>query len=261
MTLNDKLWVAARSVLPSPALFLFAFIIMLTGAKGEVIVDDPERYFPFDIGRQWTYTGVIADQIQHVSDYTNTAIIKGKTKKRGTPVVVLWESNQSGREMVESYLAKDATGITYFGSKPMTDFEMQLIPYPVIPFPIVLGKRFVQLEKTGVTYDLDLDHDGVKEKANILADLTAVSMETISTSAGTFQDAIKFEGKMTVWIQLSKDKRKIAVVGTTTHWFAKDVGMVKQIEKMVFPEGISDTTVETITTEILTDYSKPKSPA
>ncbi|MEK7702741.1 MAG: hypothetical protein AAB317_02115 [Nitrospirota bacterium] len=240
---------------------LLAFSFSLTGAKGETLVDAPERYFPMDIGLQWTYRGVISDAIQHVSDYTNTAIIKGKTKKRGTPTFVFWESNQSGRTPAESYIAKDKTGITYFGASPTTDFETQLIPYQAIRFPIVLGEKVIQVEKNNLLYDLDLDFDGVKERANIVSDLTAVAIEPISTDAGLFGDTIRFQGKMTIWIRMSKDKKKVAVVGTTTYWFAKDVGMVKQIEKMVFPEGVLDTPSEIITTETLSDYSKPKSPA
>ena len=238
---------------------LFIALAPLAGDKDAALFLESERYFPDDIGLQWTYSGSVAEQIQRVSDYTNTAIVKGKTKKRGIPVVVFWESNQSNRGAVESYLSKDKEGITYFGGNPTTDFETQIVPYRVIQFPIVLGKTVLQIEKRNLTYDLDLDHDGVKEKADTRAEVAAVTVETVFTPAGTFRDTIKFQGTMTVWVTLSRDKRRVPIVATTVHWFAKDVGMVKQIEKLDFSEGIDGAPSGTIRTEILTEYIKPKS--
>lgn len=240
----------------APLLFIPA-----VGAKDAELILDSERYFPDDIGLQWTYSGSVAEQIQSVSDYTNTAIVKGKTKKSGVPVVIFWESNQSNRGQAESYLARDKEGITYYGGKPTTDFETQLIPFRAIRFPIVLGKKEIQVEKRDLIYDVDLDGDGVKEKADARAVVTAVAIETVFTPAGTFRDTIKFQGAMTVWVTLSKDKKRVPIIGTTTHWFAKDVGMVKQIEKLEFPEGLDRVPTGTMTTEVLTDYTKPKSPA
>ncbi|MBI3358597.1 MAG: hypothetical protein HY037_03280 [Nitrospirae bacterium] len=242
-------------------LLIVILVTPIAGANKEAPILDSERYFPDDIGLQWTYSGSVADQIQRVSDYTNTAIVKGKTQKRGVPVVVFWESNQSNRGQAESYLSKNKEGITYFGGNPTTDFETQLVPYRVIQFPIVLGKTVVQVEKRNLTYDLDIDHDGVREKADTRAEVAAVAIETVSTPAGTFRDTIKFQGTMTVWITLSRDKKRMPIVDTTTHWFAKDVGMVKQIEKLTFPEEMAGAPTGTITTEVLTEYSKPKSPA
>jgi hypothetical protein len=245
---------------PLSVVLLLLAVIGLTGAKEEKIIRDSDRYFPMNIGLQWTYSGSVSDQMQQVSEYTNTAVIKGRTKKRETPVVVIWESNPSDRGVRETYFLKDKEGLTYFGGSPTTDFEAQLIPYKAMPFPIVLGKTVVQIEKTGLTYDVDLDHDGIEEKADTRSEITATAIETITTPAGTFQDTIRFQGKMTVWIKMSRDQKRAAVVSTTTHWFAKDVGMVKQIEKIAFPEGIANAPGNTITTEILSDYSKPVSP-
>jgi len=238
----------------------FITLAAFAEAKEAGLILDAERYFPDAIGLQWTYSGSVAEHIQRVSDYTNTVVVKGKTNKRGVPAVVFWESNQSNRGQAESYLSKDKEGIVYYGGNPTTDFETQLVPYRVIRFPIVLGKKYMQVEKRNLTYDLDLDHDDVKEKTDTIAEVTAVSVETVSTPAGTFRDTIKFQGTMTVWVTLSNDKKRVPIIATTTHWFAKDVGMVKQIEKLEFPEELDSAPSGTITTEVLTEYVKPKSP-
>ena len=230
-------------------------LVSFAGAKETAFFADSERYFPDDVGLQWTYSGSVAQQIQSVSDYTNTVVVKGNTKKMGVPVVIVWESNQSNRGQAESYLSRDKEGIVYYGGKPTTDFETQLIPFRAILFPIVLGQKNVQVEKGNLTYDLDLDNDGVQEKANAIAEVTAVALEAVATPAGTFHDTIKFQGTMTVWVTLSKDKKRVSIIGRTTHWFAKDVGLVKQIEKLEFPEGLKGVPSGTMTTEVLTEYS------
>ncbi len=237
---------------------LAGVVAPMAGAKDTTLILESERYFPDDIGLQWTYSGSVAEQIQSVSDYTNTVIVKGRTKKMGTPAVIFWESNQSNRGQAESYISRNKEGITYLGGKPTTDFEAQLIPFMAIRFPIVLGKKELQVEKRNLIYDLDLDRDGVKEKANVIAEVTAVALETVFTPAGVFRDTIKFQGTMSVWVTMSRDKKQLPIIGKTMHWFAKDVGMVKQIEKLEFPEGLDGMPSGTITTEVLTEYVKPK---
>ncbi len=239
--------------------FLIALTVFVGATHAAPLISESERYFPDGIGLQWTYSGSVAEHIQRVSDYTNTVITKGRTKKSGVSAVIFWESNQSNRGQAESYLAKDKEGIMYYGAEPTTDFEAQIIPFRAIQFPIVVGKKYIQVEKRNLTYDLDLDGDSVKEKADTVADVTAIAIETVFTPAGTFRDAVKFQGKMTVWLTLSKSKKRVPIVATTTHWFAKDVGMVKQIEKLAFPEGLDNAPSDTITTEVLTEYVKPKS--
>jgi len=234
----------------------FIALSAFSGTNNTALILESERYFPDDIGLQWTYNGSVSKQIQRISDYTNTAVVKGKIKKGGVPVVVFWESNQSNHGQAESYLLKDKDGITYFGGKPTTDLESQLVPYRVIQFPIVLGKTVLQVEKRNLAFDLDIDQDGAKERADTRAEVAATAIETVSTPAGIFHDTIKFQGTMTVWVTLSRDKRRVPILDTTTHWFAKDVGMVKQIEKLEFPEGFDGESSGTITTEVLTEYSK-----
>jgi hypothetical protein len=66
----------------------FIALAAFSGTKDTALILESERYFPDDIGLQWTYNGSVAKQIQRISDYTNTAVVKGKIKKGGVPVVV-----------------------------------------------------------------------------------------------------------------------------------------------------------------------------
>ncbi len=227
----------------------------------EGVIQHPERYFPDDIGLEWTYTGSEVDQVQRVATYTNVATVRGVTQKKGVSVLIFSESNRANQGPAESYFQKDKKGITYFGSNATTPFEQQLVPYRVIPFPIILHKPHIQVQKRDLSYDFDLDHDGINEKADTLSEVTAVGKETVSTGAGTFRDTIRFEGKMTIWITLSSDQKVVPIVDTTTHWFAKDVGMVKGTEKIEFPEINGRALPGTIIIEELTAYTKKLPPS
>jgi hypothetical protein len=223
-------------------------------ADGELI-RGAQHYFPDHVGMEWTYTGSVADQVQRVSSYTNTAKVTGTTKKGKEQVLVFSESNPANRGKSESYFKKDKNGITYFGGEPTTELEDQIVPYLVIPFPIVLGRPYTQVQKTGLRYDHDIDHDGIKERVDMLSEITAVGFETLSVPGGTFQNVIKFEGKTALVLTLSRDQKKAEIIDNTTHWFALGVGMIKMIEKIEFPEVAGRAPTGTIVTETLTQFS------
>jgi hypothetical protein len=249
------------------AMALIVLPFILSAAEGETVpekgevVEGAHHYFPDEVGLTWTYRGFVVDDILRVSDYTNVAKILGTDKKGGVEVQVFSETNQGGRGPTESYFKQDKTGITYWGGSPTTDFESRLVPYKVIPFPIVFGEPYRQIERNGVPYETDLDQDGARERADALAEITAVGFETISTPAGHFRNTIKFEGKMTIWITLSKDKTKVVIVSQMTNWFAPGVGMVKGIERVSLPAIGGKPSLESIMTEVLESFSRKESPA
>ncbi len=244
------LWMAVLQVTVQPA----GMTDTPLSAEGEVI-RGAQHYFPDDVGLEWTYTGSVADQVQRVSSYTNTAKVTGTTKKGKEQVVIFSESNPANRGQSESYFKKDKNGITYFGGEPTTELENQIVPYLVIPFPIVLGKPYIQVQRTGLRYDHDIDHDGIKERADMRSEITAVGFETMTVPGGTFQSVIKFEGKTTLLLTLSRDQKKAKIIDVTTHWFALGVGMIKMIEKIEFPEVAGRAPTGTIVTETLTQFS------
>lgn len=219
------------------------------------ILSGSRHYFPDDVGLEWTYSGSIVDQVQRVAAYTNITKIIGTVEKKGERVVVFRESNPANRGVSESYFKKDKKGITYFGGEPTTDFERQFVPYRVIPFPIVLDQSYIQIEKNGLLYDMDIDGDGINERADLKATATAVGFETVTTPAGQFRNALKLQGTMTLEITLSRNQKKAEILDITTHWFAPDVGMVQGIEKIEFPAMGGRAPSGTIITETLQKFS------
>lgn len=201
-------------------------------------IADIERYFPDNIGEHWTYRGIVVDQIRRVGDageYTNTATITGTTVKKGVTVKVFVESNQANNGPAESYFLKDKNGITYYGGNPTTTFETGITPYRVVPFPFEIGLSFRQLEKKGVNFGRDLDHDGKDETADVVAEIKFSRFETITVPAGTFKDSLRTEGLMDIAISLSKSGRVVHLIDRTTNWFAYQIGLIKGIERTEWP--------------------------
>jgi len=224
-------------------------------------IEGGRHYFPDDIGMEWTYTGSIIEHLQRVSTYTNITKVTGTTQKGDERVTIFHESNPANRGESESYFKRNKEGITYFGGEPTTDFERQFIPYRVIPFPIVFQKPYVQIEKTGLLYDIDMDNDGINEKADIRAEVIAMGFETITTPAGIFRNALKLQGRMIIGLTLSVNHKKAEMLDTTTHWFAPGVGMVQGIEKIEFSSVAGSTPSGTLITEILQRFNTNGTPS
>ena len=244
---------------------LISFILLLIGTAGETQegtpIKDVERYFPDDVGLEWKFTGSVADQVQKVASYTNVATVKGMTEKNGVKVKVFSETNQSNEGPTESYFFRDKNGITYHGGEPTTSFENQIVPYRVIRFPITLHQTFSQIQKNNISFGQDLDNDGKEEQAEVRAEVTAASFETVSVPAGVFKDCLKLQGSLVVQVTLSKNQKVVQMVDKTTNWFAPGIGMVKGIERIEYPSVDGSNPAANIITEELTEYTQGKSSA
>jgi hypothetical protein len=99
-----------------------------------------------------------------------------------------------------------------------------------------------------------MDRDGTDEKVDVRGWSGLIGRETITVPAGTFQDAIKVEAKMTMRIHLSAGRRSIAGLDVMTAWFAKGVGLIKYSERQELSAVKEDRGVVTEITEELESY-------
>ena len=242
---------------------LITFMLLLIGRTGETEevspIHDVERYFPDDVGLSWTFTGTVADQIQKVATYTNVATVKGTAEKNGVQVKVFSETNQANEGPTDSYFFRDKNGIVYHGGDPTTPFENQLVPYRVIRFPMALHQTFSQLQKNDISFGQDLDNDGQEEQAQVRAEITPASLETVSVPAGVFKDCLKLQGTLIVQVTLSSNRKVVQMIDKTTNWFAPGVGLIKGVEKIEYPVVDGSNPTGSIITEELTEYTKGKS--
>ena len=217
-----------------------------------------EDYFPDKVGMTWTYEGSVANKVMKITSYTNIATVKGIKRVDGVPAIIFSETNQGNNGPSLSYFSTGALGIVYHGGEPSSDFEAQLIPYAVIPFPMSFRQKFIQLEKEHVDFGRDFDHDGINEIANVSASVVAESYESISVPTGVYENALKLRGTMVISLKLSgsKESAMVEIVDRTTTWLVLGIGMVKGIESIEFPAlgGLPATTM--VTTELLTAFSE-----
>lgn len=215
---------------------LFGMVLnpALLGAEEPVTISQSADYFPDSIGSRWTYKGqIIEGPLQTVENkfFTNVSKVTGTKTIKGVSVTVFHDTNPGNHGPSESYYRRDVVGIVYYGADPGTPLEKQIIPYQIFRFPLVIPSSFQQFDRTGLDFGTDMDRDGTDEKVDVRGSSGLISRETITVPAGTFQDAIKVEAKMTMRIHLSASRRTIAGLDVMTAWFAKGVGLIKYSER------------------------------
>jgi hypothetical protein len=229
----------------------------LLGAEEPVTISQSTDYFPDSIGSRWTYKGQITEgPLQTVENkfFTNVSKVTGTKVIKGVTVTVFHDTNPGNHGPTESYYRRDSVGIVYYGADPGTSLEKQIIPYQIFRFPLVIPSSFQQFDRTGLDFGTDMDRDGTDEKVDVRGWSGLIGRETITVPAGTFQDAIKVEAKMTMRIHLSAGRRTIAGLDVMTAWFAKGVGLIKYSERQELSAVKEDRGVVTEITEELESY-------
>lgn len=209
-----------------------------------VVIRQAEEFFPDSPGTKWRYRGrIVEGLVNQIADKTfvNVSHVKGEEIVDGLKLVVFHDSNPGNQGPSDSYYLRDAAGIRYYGSKPGTELERQLIPYQIIRFPIVIPSSFQQLNRKHLKLGHDLDQDGQDEMVDVQAVVTVMSQETVTVPFGTFHEAIRMEASMTMLVHLSGVDRVVKGTDTMTVWFARGVGLIKYVEHQVIPTSGLDT--------------------
>ncbi len=204
------------------------------------VVDKSHEYFPDQVGNEWVYKGTMIEggmvQIKNEDTrFTNVSKVTGTEILEGVEVTVFNDTNPGNQGPSDSYYRRDIAGIRYYGSKPGTTLERQLVPYQIVRFPLEVSSSFEQFHRTGVDFGMDVDRDGEKETADIMATVSIQGQETVIVPAGTYPEAIRLEAKMIMKVHLSESGETIQGTDTMTAWFARGVGLVKYIERQTIP--------------------------
>jgi hypothetical protein len=208
-------------------------------------IEGIHEYFPDQIGNEWVYRGTMIEggmvQIaEKDTQFTNVSKVMGKEMQEGVEVTVFHDTNPGNQGPSDSYYRRDAAGIRYYGSKPGTTLERQLVPYQIVRFPLEIPSSFEQFNRKELELGMDIDRDGEAEKVDIVAISSAQGQEAVSVPAGTFPDAIRLEAKMTMQVHLSESGKTIQGTDTMTVWFARGVGLLKYIERQTIPSSRSE---------------------
>jgi hypothetical protein len=226
-------------------------------AEEPITIAQSADYFPDAVGNRWTYRGQITEgplqTIEH-KFFTNVSTVQGTKTIKGVTVTVFHDTNPGNHGPSDSFYRRDAVGIVYYGSDPGTPLEKQITPYQIFRFPLKVPSSFQQFDRTGLDFGTDMDRDGTDEKVDVRGWSSLVGHETITVPAGTFQEAVKVEARMTMRIHLSASRRAAAGTDVMTAWFAKGVGLVKYSERQELSAVKEDRGVVTEITEELEEY-------
>jgi len=175
----------------------------------------------------------------------------GEETVDGVEVTVFHDTNPGNQGPSDSYYLRDAAGMRYYGSKPGTTLERQLVPYQIVRFPLEIPSSFEQFDRKGLELGIDIDRDGESEKVDIVAVSSVQGQETVTVPAGTYSDAIRLEAKMTMQVHLSESGKTIRGTDTMTVWFARGVGLLKYVERQTIPSFRSENQRVVEVTEVL----------
>ena len=214
-----------------------------------ILIHQAEEFFPDQTGNEWYYQGrIIEGSVNQIADATfeNVSKVMGTEMIDGVSVTVFHDTNPGDQGPTDSYYLRDAAGIRYYGSKPGTRLEKQLVPYQIVRFPIEVPSSFEQLNRTNLNLGLDIDRDGQAEKVDVYATVTIQGQEPVTVPVGTFQNAVKMEAQMKLLVHLSRDGSQVKGFDSMTVWFVKNVGLVKYTERQMVPSPRSgkDTMIE-----------------
>ena len=243
---------------------LFLLSVLWLGFLSSAYAEDSSRsvienvfeFFPDQVGNEWVYRGTMIEgglvQIaEKETQFTNVSKVMGEENIDGVTVAVFHDTNPGNQGPSDSYYLRDSAGIRYYGSKPGTTLERQLVPYQIVRFPLEIPSSFEQFNRKGLELGMDIDRDGEPEKVDIMAISSAQAQETVSVSTGTYPKAIRLEAKMTMQVHLSESGETVQGTDTMTVWFARGVGLLKYIERQTIPSFRSENERVIEVTEIL----------
>ena len=224
--------------------------------SSSLVIEDIHEYFPDQLGNEWVYRGrMIQGGMVQIAEkntqFTNVSNVIGKETVDGVEVVVFHDTNPGNQGPSDSYYLRDAAGIRYYGSKPGTTLERQLVPYQIVRFPLEIPSSFKQFNRQGLELGMDIDRDGETEKVDIVAVSYVQGRETLTVPAVTYANAVRLEATMTMHVHLSESGRTIRGTDTMTVWFARGVGLLKYIERQTIPSLRSENERVIEVTEVL----------
>ncbi len=241
-------------------LAIFLWMSLSTSAyaadSSSLVIEDIHEYFPDQLGNEWVYRGrMIQGGMVQIAEkntqFTNVSNVIGKETVDGVEVVVFHDTNPGNQGPSDSYYLRDAAGIRYYGSKPGTTLERQLVPYQIVRFPLEIPSSFKQFNRQGLELGMDIDRDGETEKVDIVAVSYVQGRETLTVPAVTYANAVRLEATMTMHVHLSESGRTIRGTDTMTVWFARGVGLLKYIERQTIPSLRSENERVIEVTEVL----------
>ncbi len=218
-----------RSVQGGVRVLAFTFAAALTscGGGGGGGGSDGEgaalggNYFPLDAGARWYYEGDAGSSVLGVR-------VVGPGSVGGiSGTLVETEDRSLGGLVDQTIYAVAADGVRQYATPAPTDtIERALDGLQIMRFPLRVGDTFTQLDTT-IDSGLDFDGDGRTDRLALHSEITVVGLETVSTAAGSFTEALHQRQTLTERIIPSGGASPVTVTIMGDVWYGNGVGEVQ----------------------------------
>lgn len=233
-----------------------------TSTNPLINIDNGEQYFPFKTGNAWKIQANISDSGRGNSSFVDIVKITGTKVVNNTETTIFRHSYlyATSSSEVEVYRKKTSDGIFLYGNNDADDpLTPQYSPYQEIRFPLQIGSKFEQTNKTNINLGQDWDNDGINEKFDMIVNVSVIGQETVSVSSSTFNDCLKVKTEMAVTYTYSRNNNKSFRTIIVYDWYAKGIGNVKSV--LTQNEGTwSKTETYEIISYVVDDKSTDTSP-
>ncbi|WP_158558983.1 hypothetical protein [Rhodoferax lacus] len=184
----------------------------------------PESYYPVSTGSRWTYDVTSSTAGSYVDDM----VVAGSRVISGANAWVFSESNPAGDGMAtESYYRKDLRAFTYLGQNLYAPWLDALIsPLDLMRFDGTFSASTL-LSRNNVDLGLDLDGDGMNERADVVVSGTVEGYETLVNDLGSFSNTARLRYDISGTIRLSTGESR-NFTETLREWRAPELGSLRQ---------------------------------
>lgn len=188
-----------------------------SGADAVQGPDPAADYFPLAVGDRWTYLE---------AGVRGSARVTGTRAAGGTTVFVVGIEEPTDRW--EEQYAKSSSGVFVVPAESADSLERAVAAVPILKLPIVIGENSVPLDRTLANY-ADFDRDGRQESVALRGEVTVLALETVTTPAGTWANAVHTRTVLRQTVTFSSNNQTAVVTSTSDDWFAPGVGLVRKV--------------------------------
>ncbi len=127
-----------------------------------------------------------------------------------------------------AYVSSD-TGLRQYAAAGADAVERAFDGSYVMRWPAYAGDSHVQLDTT-IDSGMDFDDDGRADRVALRADVVVLGLETVTTPAGDFGNALHQQQVLKQTVYPSSGKADRQLITTTDTWYVPDVGIVRQVQ-------------------------------
>jgi hypothetical protein len=135
--------------------------------------------------------------------------------------------NFPGPLIGDEIFTRDAEGVWQHPGLTSDHLSRTVGPIRLARMPLRLRDSFVQVDDT-FDSGTDFDFDSIPEPVRVRSVVTNAAIESVSTPAGVFPEALRQRTAMTQTVTLTSNQQRVTVNLTIDEWRVRDLGLVRR---------------------------------